>query len=61
MHKSSITLLGYCLDIMTKMLCSEDKDSRTLGANYILGALTIVSQSAANSLPWLYSSFMPNQ
>ena len=61
MHKSSITLLGYCLDIMKKMLCSEDKDSRTLGANYILGALTIVSQSAANSLPWLYSSFMPNQ
>ena len=61
MHKSSITLLGYSLVVMDKLLSSEDKDFKTLGANYILGALTIVSQSAANSLPWLYSSFMPNQ
>jgi len=61
MHKSSWTLLGYSLDIMNKLLCSDDKDLRTLGANYILGALTIVSPSAANSLPWLYSSFAPNQ
>lgn len=61
MHKSSITLLGYSLEIMNNLLSSEDKDYKTLGANYILGALTIVSPSAANSLPWLYSSFMPNQ
>lgn len=34
-----------------------DKDSQTLGAYYILGALTLVNDSAAISLPWLFQSF----
>ena len=46
---------------MGELLKSEDKDNRTLGANYILGVLTIVSHPAANALPWLYGSFLPNQ
>lgn len=29
---------------------------KTLGANYVLCALTLVSQHAANSMPWLYQS-----
>jgi len=33
-----------------------DKDSKTLGAYYVLGALTLVSQNAASSLPWLFQS-----
>lgn len=34
-----------------------DKDSKTLGAYYILGALTLVNDEAALALPWLYQSF----
>lgn len=37
-----------------------DESSRYSGAVYVLGALTIVSNNAANSLPWLYESFMTN-
>jgi hypothetical protein len=33
-----------------------DKDSRSLGAYYVLGALTLVNEEAANALPWLYQS-----
>jgi hypothetical protein len=34
-----------------------NNDSRVLGGYYILGALTMVNQTAALSLPWLYQSF----
>jgi len=33
-----------------------DKDSKSLGAYYVLGALTLVNQNAAASLPWLFQS-----
>ena len=33
-----------------------NENSRALGANYVLCALTLVSNGAANSLPWLYQS-----
>lgn len=33
-----------------------DRDSKSLGAYYVLGALTLVNNSAANALPWLYQS-----
>jgi hypothetical protein len=33
-------------------------DSKSLGAYYVLGALTIVSNDAASSLPWLFQSFL---
>ena len=33
-----------------------NENSRALGANYVLCALTLVSSGAANSLPWLYQS-----
>jgi len=32
------------------------RDSRGLGAYYVLSALTLVSQSAQNAMPWLYES-----
>jgi hypothetical protein len=33
-----------------------DRESRILGANYVLCALTLVSTDAADALPWLYQS-----
>lgn len=39
---------------------SVDNESRTLGGYYILGALTMVSPSAAHALPWLYESMSYN-
>jgi hypothetical protein len=45
------------LEIMEKLVNSgNDKDSKSLGAYYVLGALTLVNESAATSLPWLFQS-----
>ena len=33
-----------------------DKDSKCLGAYYVLGAITLVNNDAATSLPWLYQA-----
>jgi hypothetical protein len=33
-----------------------DKDGKSLGAYYVLGALTLVNENAATSLPWLFHS-----
>jgi hypothetical protein len=45
------------LEIMDKLVNSGvDKDSKALGAYYVLGALTIVNSDAATSLPWLFQS-----
>lgn len=47
------------LDIMEILIKRGiDHHSRSLGVFYVLGALTTVSQDAANALPWLYESFM---
>lgn len=34
-----------------------DKDSKALGACYVLGALTLVNSDTATSMPWLFQSF----
>jgi len=45
------------LDVIDKFINSGvDKDSKSLGAYYVLGALTLVSSEAATSLPWLFQS-----
>ncbi len=45
------------LDVIDKFVNSGiDKDSKTLGAYYVLGALTLVNTEAATSLPWLFQS-----
>jgi len=49
--------LGVIEQLITNGVTDEDKK---LGTLYILGALTIISQNAANSLPWLYDSFRLN-
>lgn len=46
------------LEIMEKFVNSGiNNDSKSLGAYYILGALTLVNTEAATSLPWLFESF----
>jgi len=45
------------LDILEKFVNNGiDKDCKSLGAYYVLGALTLVNDSAASSLPWLFQS-----
>lgn len=44
----------YALEKMVNS--GNDSDSQSLGAYYVLGALTLVNYNAANSLPWLYQS-----
>ena len=46
------------LSILEKFVNSGvDVDSKTLGSYYVLGALTLVNENAANALPWLFQSF----
>lgn len=45
------------LEVLEKLVNNGiDKDSKSLGAYYVLGALTLVNQDAATSLPWLFQS-----
>jgi hypothetical protein len=52
-----INVKRHIIEIMEKMINGGiDRDSKSLGAYYVLGALTIVNTNAANALPWLYQS-----
>ena len=46
----------YLNVIETLINSSTSRDSKTLGAYYVLSALTLVSIETANALPWLYES-----
>lgn len=49
------------LQILEMMVYSGiDRDSKTLGAMYVLSALTLVSDQASSALPWLYNSVYDN-
>jgi uncharacterized protein YlaN (UPF0358 family) len=53
-----INIKKYIVEILEKIVNhGVDRDSRTLGAYYVLGALTLVNHSAASSIPWLFQSF----
>jgi len=46
------------LDVLEKIVNGGiDRDSKALGAYYVLGALTLVNPDAATSIPWLFQSF----
>jgi hypothetical protein len=46
------------LDVLEKIVNGGiDRDSKALGAYYVLGALTLVNLDAATNIPWLYQSF----
>jgi hypothetical protein len=48
----------FIMDIIEKFVNNNaDRDNKSLGAYYVLGALTLVNEEAAQSLPWLYQSF----
>jgi hypothetical protein len=47
----------YNLEILEKFVNSGvDRDNKCLGTYYVLGALTLVSEDAATSLPWLFEA-----
>jgi hypothetical protein len=50
-------LREIAIDIMNKLVYEGiNHDSRCLGANFVLCALTLVNHDAADALPWLYES-----
>ena len=56
-HPEAIKHAG--IQIMnTFVMSGTTRDSRGLGAYYVLSALTLVSQPARNAMPWLYESVM---
>jgi len=47
----------YILEVMEKFVnMGVNRDSKCLGAYYVLGAMTLVSTEAASALPWLYQA-----
>lgn len=59
-HRNASNIFDLQSNILTIMENivnnSVDQANKALGAYYILAALTLVNQSAATALPWLYSS-----
>lgn len=52
------TVRKTILSIITKFVTAGvDRQSQSLAVFYVLGAITIVSKSAAENLPWLFESF----
>lgn len=46
-----------CLNVLEKLVNTGiDRDCKSLGAYYVLGALTLVNPNAASALPWLFQS-----
>jgi hypothetical protein len=46
------------LEVLEKFVTTGvDNDSKTLGAYYVLGSLTLVNPVAASAVPWLFQSF----
>jgi hypothetical protein len=60
-HAHAETIKHAGIQLMNTFTTSGNtRDSRGLGAYYVLSALTLVSQSARNAMPWLYESVMYN-
>ena len=58
-HSNAETIKHLGIQIMNTFVTSgTTRDSRGLGAYYVLSALTLVSQPARNAMPWLYESVM---
>ena len=51
------TLQRISLSLIEKMVSTGiDEDCKYLGSSYVLCALTLVNENAAESMPWLYQS-----
>jgi hypothetical protein len=56
-----IKIKKYILDVMNNLVNTGINDSsKCLGAYYILSALTLVNQDAAEAMPWLYEAVLYN-
>ena len=57
-HTNSLEHLREKILIVLEKLVNSgvDKDNKCLGAFYVLASLTLVSENAATSLPWLYQA-----
>lgn len=53
-NRLKLDILKIIERLVTKGLTNSD---RSLGAYYVLGAFTIVSENARNALPWMYETF----
>ena len=60
-HKTEFLLKKLALTVIENIITkSTQSEQQSLGAFYVLGALTLVCQEAADSLPWLYQSVVHN-
>ncbi len=50
-------LQNKTIKIIERLISSEEQEHASLGAFYVLGAITLVNSNAADALPWLYQSF----
>lgn len=58
---STETIRNTLLDLMSRLVFEGiNEESRYFGALYVLGAFTMVSFDAAQSIPWLADSFAPH-
>ncbi len=56
------TVTRFNLQIIENLIrTSLDTDNKTLGALYVLSALTLVSNDARNAMPWLYEAAVHGQ
>ena len=56
-EENMLDIKKVVLEVLEKLVNNGiDNDSKSLGAYYVLGALTLVNQEAASSLPWLFQS-----
>jgi hypothetical protein len=57
MHPDPYVIKHQCIHLIrTFVMSGVNRDSQSLGAYYVLSALTLVSQSAQFAMPWLYES-----
>lgn len=55
--RSRIELQKSSIEVINRMVThGVDESARSLGANYVLCALTLVSAPAASAFPWLYDA-----
>lgn len=58
---SDIRNKNLICNIIKRFISSPNHENAALGAFYVLGVLTLVNNSAAEALPWLFESFFyPN-
>ncbi len=54
---TQLVLQNKVIRVIERFISSNEQVHASLGAFYVLGALTLVNNNAAEALPWLYQSF----